>query len=205
MYLCICVFVYLCVCVFVCGHVVQRVGNSSGSSSHFIINHLKASSGIQSFSWEFLCVLLLLTIHILIIDNHKVNFLRSNVFKLSPVVHLRVCRARNNPRRVCNIGSEQPTLHCIATLWLHQKRLHSGFALVAVLWCFSARDLQIAAAGWPITSVPTKISGVADFSTFCGLICPPVATPPQSQRFGEEWTKKKSRKIRNLQSPQLEN
>ena len=60
---------------------------------------------------------------------------------------------------------------------------------------FSARDLQIAAAGWPITSVPTKISGVADFSTFCGLICPPVATPPQSQRFGEEWTKKKSRKM----------
>ena len=135
MYFCICV-----VCVFVCGHVVQLVGNSSGSSSHFIINHLKASSRIQSFSWEFLCVLLFLTILILIIDNHKVNFLSSDVFKLSPVVHLRVCRARNNPlmlaRRVCNIGSEQPTLHCIATLWLHRKRLHSGFALVAVLWCW---------------------------------------------------------------------
>ena len=63
-----------------------------------------------------------------------------------------------------------------------------------VLEGFSARDLQIAAAGWPITSVPTKISGVADFSTFCGLICPPVATPPQSQRFGEEWTKRNQEK-----------
>ena len=34
--------VYFCICVLVYGHVVQRVGNSSGSSSHFIINHLNS-------------------------------------------------------------------------------------------------------------------------------------------------------------------